>query len=61
MRRLIGLQRRARDRVRARLVGGAVTAPDVEVPAGWPEPGIVEVEAPVDELAGVVLDVEPVR
>lgn len=39
----------------------SVTAPKVEVPAGWPEPGIVEVEAPVDELAGVVLDVEPVR
>ena len=38
-------------------------APDdeVEVPAGWPSPGIVEVPAPVDELAGVVLDVEPVR
>ncbi len=25
-------------------------------PAGWPEPGIVEVAAPVDELAGVVAE-----
>lgn len=41
----------------------AVIAPEheAEVPAGWPSPGIVEVPAPVDELAGVVLDVEPVR
>lgn len=31
------------------------------VPDGWPAPGVVEVDAPVDEFAGVVLDVEPLR
>jgi len=41
--------------------GVAIAPEEIEVSAGWPTPGVVEVEAPVDELAGVVLDVEPVR